>query len=354
MRNRIAKKVIKTVAKRAMANLDAKDFDKAEADVRSSLSKIDKAGARRVLHPNTAVRRKSKLQRDYNAARPRQASSRFRGLMRIPLTVKKNPSHSGEGGRGPDEGFRRVSPAASRTLSKGPSRPCPGSPTFFPRWPRSWRLCRSAQDFDRSDPDPWSRFVRSILIGVDAGKRERAIEILRDEGLFSPQNLADADPVELVEALCSRHASIADRALIALKRVAHWLVDRHDGDVESLSTIDSDALRDQLSAINGVGFSLADSILLFGLGRGVARFDRGSFRVLVRHGWLDPTSEPDEFHALLENALDFNPLQLADWSLKLDTLARDYCRVSVAKCDRCPLRPFLPEGGPSFIEVNGE
>ena len=68
MRNRIAKKVIKTVAKRAMVNLDAKEFDKAEADVRSSLSKIDKAGARRVLHPNTAARRKSKLQREYNAA----------------------------------------------------------------------------------------------------------------------------------------------------------------------------------------------------------------------------------------------------------------------------------------------
>lgn len=68
LRNRIAKKVIKTIAKRAMTHLDAKDFDKAETDVRASLSKIDKAGARRVLHPNTAARRKSKLQRDYNAA----------------------------------------------------------------------------------------------------------------------------------------------------------------------------------------------------------------------------------------------------------------------------------------------
>ena len=51
-----------------MAALAAKDFEKAEADFRVTAGKIDKAGARRVLHPNTAARRKSKLTRDYHAA----------------------------------------------------------------------------------------------------------------------------------------------------------------------------------------------------------------------------------------------------------------------------------------------
>ena len=36
--------------------------------MRLTTAKIDKAGARRVLHPNTASRRKSKLARDYAAA----------------------------------------------------------------------------------------------------------------------------------------------------------------------------------------------------------------------------------------------------------------------------------------------
>ena len=43
-------------------------FDSAEADFRTTTAKIDKAGLRRVLHPNTAARRKSKLARDYQAA----------------------------------------------------------------------------------------------------------------------------------------------------------------------------------------------------------------------------------------------------------------------------------------------
>ena len=32
------------------------------------ITKIDKAGSRRVLHPNTAARRKSRLTREYHAA----------------------------------------------------------------------------------------------------------------------------------------------------------------------------------------------------------------------------------------------------------------------------------------------
>jgi small subunit ribosomal protein S20 len=68
MRNRIAKKIIKTYSKRAVVAVAAKEFEKAEADFRTAVAKIDKAGARRVLHPNTAARRKSKLARDYQAA----------------------------------------------------------------------------------------------------------------------------------------------------------------------------------------------------------------------------------------------------------------------------------------------
>ena len=68
MHNRITKKVIKTLMKRTMTSLAAKDFEKAAADFKTATAKIDKAGARRVLHPNTAARRKSKLARAYNAA----------------------------------------------------------------------------------------------------------------------------------------------------------------------------------------------------------------------------------------------------------------------------------------------
>jgi len=68
LHNRITKKVIRTYTKRTLAAVIAKDFEKAEADFRATTAKLDKAGARRVLHPNTAARRKSRLAREYQAA----------------------------------------------------------------------------------------------------------------------------------------------------------------------------------------------------------------------------------------------------------------------------------------------
>jgi small subunit ribosomal protein S20 len=68
MRNRIAKKVIKTYTKRALSAAAEGNKEQADADLKFALSKIDKAGARRILHPNTAARRKSRLAREYQAA----------------------------------------------------------------------------------------------------------------------------------------------------------------------------------------------------------------------------------------------------------------------------------------------
>ena len=68
MHNRITKKVIKTLMKRTLEEVASNDLTKATESFKEAAAKIDKAGARRVLHPNTAARRKSRLAREYNAA----------------------------------------------------------------------------------------------------------------------------------------------------------------------------------------------------------------------------------------------------------------------------------------------
>lgn len=69
MHNRITKKIIKTLSKRALSHAAAGEAEKAETDFRTATAKIDKAGARRVLYPNTADRRKSRLAREFAAAK---------------------------------------------------------------------------------------------------------------------------------------------------------------------------------------------------------------------------------------------------------------------------------------------
>jgi small subunit ribosomal protein S20 len=68
MHNRITKKVIKTLTKRTLESAAENDLERAAATFKQATAKIDKAGARRVLHPNTAARRKSRLARAYAAA----------------------------------------------------------------------------------------------------------------------------------------------------------------------------------------------------------------------------------------------------------------------------------------------
>lgn len=68
LRNRIAKKIIRTYSKRSLKAAADGNLEQAVADFRFAVSRIDKAGARRILHPNTAARRKSRLTRDYESA----------------------------------------------------------------------------------------------------------------------------------------------------------------------------------------------------------------------------------------------------------------------------------------------
>ena len=67
--NRITKKVIKTSMRKTFEALSSHNLEQAEAEFRSAVAKIDKAGSRRVLHPNTAARRKSRLARAFAAAK---------------------------------------------------------------------------------------------------------------------------------------------------------------------------------------------------------------------------------------------------------------------------------------------
>jgi small subunit ribosomal protein S20 len=75
LHNRITKKVIKTSMKKAIRSANENNMEKAEADFRAAVAKIDKAGARRVLHPNTAARRKSKLARALAAAQAKASQA---------------------------------------------------------------------------------------------------------------------------------------------------------------------------------------------------------------------------------------------------------------------------------------
>jgi len=67
--NRALATRMKTEMKKVLAAVDAKDLDAAEKAMPEAMKRIDKAAKSRVIHPNNADRKKSRLARTIQRAR---------------------------------------------------------------------------------------------------------------------------------------------------------------------------------------------------------------------------------------------------------------------------------------------
>jgi small subunit ribosomal protein S20 len=63
LHNRAAKKAIKTQIKRVVAEAETGSVEQLRQEFKLAVKKLDKAAAKRVVHPNLAARKKSQLAR---------------------------------------------------------------------------------------------------------------------------------------------------------------------------------------------------------------------------------------------------------------------------------------------------
>ncbi len=195
-------------------------------------------------------------------------------------------------------------------------------------------------------PDPFGA-VASAALALVAEPRiaSAALEALRGAGLLEAGALAEVDPLELDELFRSEKIRLSARSLRPLQRIARWAADR-GFDAERADAISTESLREEWRALNGVGPATADQLLLFGLGRPAYPVDRATYRIFLRHGWLDPSADYDEARSVAESLAPEDPVTLARISRALVRLGRESCKPTVARCDRCPLRSMLPPDGP--------
>ncbi len=189
--------------------------------------------------------------------------------------------------------------------------------------------------------------IAAVAIGLVADYRVAgsALEALRDAGLLEPGALAAANPLELDDLFQQGRVRLAAKALLPLQKIARWVSER-DFSAEAVARLSTEALRDSWRGLRGVGPATADALLLFGLGRATYPVDRASYRIMVRHGWLDSSSDYDEARSTLEALAPDDPSGLAQVSLAFEKLGRETCKPGTPRCEPCPLRPFLPESGP--------
>ncbi len=200
---------------------------------------------------------------------------------------------------------------------------------------------------------------------------EKALQQLRAARVLSAEGIRKT-PLPKLELLV-RPAGYFRQKAQRLKGFVAFLDERYAGSLTRLFAQPTAKIRQELLVLNGIGPETADSILLYAGNHPVFVVDAYTRRILQRHAILPDTAKYDEIRTLFEAALA--PLA-GDPTLhpqnagpvpgtthapsrmsrsRRDPLAqvfnemhglivgvgKNYCLKSKARCEQCPLRPFL-------------
>ncbi len=169
---------------------------------------------------------------------------------------------------------------------------------------------------------------------------EKAIGNLKEAKVLSPRALAELDPLQLQSLI--RPAGYYRQKAARVHRLAQWVVERCDGDLDELTDVPTDELRADLLAIRGIGPETADSIMLYALERPVFVVDTYTNRIVVRHGLLDPECGYYELKDLFESVLPADIELFQDYHAQLVEVGKRHCRPKPI-CNGCPVRRLLGE-----------
>lgn len=207
---------------------------------------------------------------------------------------------------------------------------------------------------------------------------ERALRCLRTSGLLSLDGIRRV-PLPQLEALI-RSAGYFRQKARRLKTFVAYLDEYYGGSLNGMFAQSTEKLREELLSLNGIGPETADSILLYAGNHPVFVVDAYTRRILDRHGVLPEKAPYDEIRTLFERALvavaadvaaqpgnaknaklnavppgtchSPSPMSTAKRSALVQVynemhglivgVGKNYCVKSKARCETCPLKPFLP------------
>jgi len=194
---------------------------------------------------------------------------------------------------------------------------------------------------DAGDDTAWQRCLTELLSG-HAAAAEAVRQVVHVE-LASPETVATQSLAQLLEAL--KPVPRGPQKAGVVKALAEWWRSEFGDEADPAWPRGLDDYRAALRAIRGLGPETVDRLLLFGAGLLVAPVDRATLRIVVRHGWLDLPVTDEEAQATFLAGLGRSVDELRDGVRRLHDIGIEFCG-RVPDCERCPLKPFLPAGGP--------
>ena len=194
-------------------------------------------------------------------------------------------------------------------------------------------------------PQKWwpGESVLEIMVGAVLTQNtnwqnvEKAIANLKQRNMLSMQGLQSLSTDTLAEAI--RPSGYYNLKAKRLKNLIGFLCERYDGDLSRFLEERTDALREGLLSVKGVGLETADSILLYAARRPVFVIDTYTFRILRRHGMVADPSTYHELQALFEEHLPTDTLLFNEFHALIVVTGKEFCRPKPS-CRKCPLREW--------------
>ena len=172
---------------------------------------------------------------------------------------------------------------------------------------------------------------------------EKAIANLKSAGVLTPSTLWQLSATELAELI--RPSGYFRIKAQRLRNVVEYLMQRHSGSTDTMFSMDSNQLRRELLAINGIGPETADSILLYAGNQPHFVVDTYTQRVVQRHGWVAQGATYEATQRFFTAKLDTDVSCFNEFHALIVKLAKVHCRKAPL-CQGCPLESVLPPEGP--------
>jgi len=169
---------------------------------------------------------------------------------------------------------------------------------------------------------------------------EKAIQNLKRYRALSSKALHGMPVGKLAESI--RPAGYFNIKAQRLKSFIDFLMNDYHGSMKKMEKEDMHTIRENLLGINGIGPETADSILLYALGKPVFVIDAYTKRVLSRHGVMDHEKSYEEFQELFHGSLKRDVTLYNEYHALLVKVGKTYCKRQKPKCEKCPLKTFIP------------
>jgi endonuclease-3 related protein len=200
--------------------------------------------------------------------------------------------------------------------------------------------------YDRFGPGNWwpadtpfEVIVGAILTQNTAWTNvEKALNNLKSIAPLTPELLWNLPETSLKQAI--RPAGYYNQKAKKLRAFLHVLFRQYDGDLEAMFTLDTEALRQCLLEISGIGPETADSILLYAAERPVFVIDRYTIRALSRHAFLPEEATYPEAQQFMTDHLPEDTALYNEFHALFVELGKNFCKPRPL-CSGCPLEDDL-------------